>query len=114
MSKIIDKIKSKAEGGSGLTQGTQIPKHGLLKEDSIEKGSVDLTSLKGKSQYHSITTNGSLGLMMFTLQTFSLAFQAHSARPAPIRFPVTLSMPNNSPPRVLKEYMLLPSTMYLS
>ena len=49
MSKIIDKIKSKAEGGSGLTQGTQIPKHDLIKEDSIEKGSVDLTNLKGKS-----------------------------------------------------------------
>ena len=50
MSKIIDKIKSKTEGGSGLTQGSTIPQHNLLKEDSVEKGSVNLTSLKGKSQ----------------------------------------------------------------
>lgn len=49
MSKIIDKIKSKAEGGSGLEQGSKIPDVGLLKEDSVEKGTLDLHTLTGKS-----------------------------------------------------------------
>ena len=50
MSSIINKIKSKAEGGSGLTTGSKLPKMGPLKEDSIEKGTVDLTDLPGKSK----------------------------------------------------------------
>ena len=50
MSKLIEKIKGKAEGGSGLTQGSKFPTNlGLLKEDSVEKGTVDINGLKGKS-----------------------------------------------------------------
>ena len=50
MSKLIEKIKGKSEGGSGLTQGSKFPTNlGLLKEDSVEKGTVDINGLKGKN-----------------------------------------------------------------
>jgi hypothetical protein len=48
MSKLVEKIKSKAEGGSGLTEGSKIP-NTVLKEDSVQDRTVDLMSLKGKS-----------------------------------------------------------------
>ena len=48
MSKIIEKIKGKSEGGSGLTQGAKIP-NAIVKEDSVQEKNVDLSGLKGKS-----------------------------------------------------------------
>ena len=55
MYNLVDKVKDKVGGGSsgssgGFKQGSKLPT-GLLKENNPEKGSVDLSSLAGKSEY---------------------------------------------------------------
>ena len=53
MSGVVDKVKDKVSGGSGkepLSKGSRLPTIGALKENSPTEGSVDLGSLKGKSE----------------------------------------------------------------
>ncbi|KAK3716356.1 hypothetical protein LTR37_006506 [Vermiconidia calcicola] len=53
MSNLVDKVKDKMDNKSGsstgLSQGSKLPAVGALKEDNMEKGSIDLSLLKGKN-----------------------------------------------------------------
>ena len=64
MSNLVDKVKDKMDNKSGsstgLSQGSKLPAVGALKEDNMEKGSIDLSLLKGKSESSYFTTTPSL------------------------------------------------------
>jgi hypothetical protein len=111
MSKLIEKIKGKSEGGSGLTQGSKFPTNlGLLKEDSVEKGTVDINELKGKSAL------GSASLPTQdadNIEISLLRYQELSAPRALIKCLDTSSTQSSLPRKAFKGYMLLRSTTCL-
>ena len=112
MSGLVDKVKDKVGGSSGpLQSGSKLPSVGVLKEYNPTEGSVDLSTLKGKSESSVISritvSHAVLEILTEAVQMSLSPFLAPSVQPAPTKCLATSRMLSGSQQRACRASMLL-------